>query len=243
MERLREVNLKLKLSKCHFVRKSVEFLGHILTPKGLQPNPSKVTAVERFPAPCNVSELCQFLGLTSYYRRFIERFSKIASPLHHLTKRVEWNRTNECQQAFELLKEKLISAPVLSYPNFDLDFVLETDASIKGLGAVLSQRKPGSACHPIAYASRSLSNPERHYSITELETLAVVWAIQHFRTYLYGHDVTVITDHSAVRAILDNPESNGKHARWWLKVFGSGINHLKVIHRPGRENTAADALS
>jgi len=187
--------------------------------------------------------LCQFLGLTSYYRRFIERFSKIASPLHHLTKRVEWNWTNECQQAFELLKEKLISAPVMSYPNFDLDFMLETDASIKGLGAVLSQRKPGSACHPIAYASRSLSNPERHYSITELETLAVVWAIQHFRTYLYGHDVTVITDHSAVRAILDNPESNGKHARWWLKVFGSGINHLKVIHRPGRENTAADALS
>ena len=92
---------------------------------------------------------------------------------------------------------------MLSYPDFELDFVLEMDASIKGLGAILSQRKSGSMCHPIAYASRSLSNPEQHYSITELDTLAVVWAIQHFRACLYDHDVTVITDHSAVRAMLD----------------------------------------
>ena len=107
---------------------------------------------------------------------------------------------------------------------------------------VLLKRNLGSVCHPVTYASRSLSIQERHYSTTELETLAVVWAIQHFRTYLYGHNVTVITNHSAVRAILDKPESNRKHARRWLKVFGSGINQLKVIHRPGRENIAADDL-
>ena len=149
-----------------------------------------------------MSELSQFLGLTSYYRRFIAGFSKIASPLQHLTrKEVGWNWTLECQPAFELLKESLTSAPVLAYPNFDLDFVLETDASIRGLGAILSQKKSGSLCHLIAYASRSLSNTERHYSITELETLAVVWAIQYFRAYLYGHNVTVISDHSAVRAV------------------------------------------
>ena len=211
---LREVNLKLKLPKYHFVRKSAEFLGHVLTPERLQPNPGKVTAVQAFSASHNVSKLRQFLGLTSYYRRFIANFSKITSPLHHLTKKeVDWNWTEDCQQTFDMLKERLISAPVSSYPNFDFYCVLETDGSIKGLGAILAQRKPGGVCHPIAYASRSLSNPKRHYSITELETLVVVWAIQDFRAYLYGHNVTVITDHFAVRAILDKPESNGKHAR------------------------------
>jgi len=117
---MRKVNLKLKLSKCHFVRKSV---GHGLTPEGLQPNPGKVTAVQAFPAPRNISELHQFLGLTSYYRKFIAKFSTVASPLHHLIqKEVEWNWTKECQQAFESLKEQLISAPVLLYPDFDVDF-------------------------------------------------------------------------------------------------------------------------
>ena len=110
MERLREVNLKLKLPKCHFMRKSVEFLGHILTPQGLQPNPQQVAAVQAFPVPKNVSELRRFLGLTSYYRRFIAQFSKIASPLHYLTKKeVEWIWTGKCQHAFEQLNG-LVSA-------------------------------------------------------------------------------------------------------------------------------------
>ena len=114
----------------------------------------------------------------------------------------------ECQHTFEQLKERLISSPVLAYPNFDLDFVLEMDANIKGLGVILSQCKCDNKCHPVVYASRSLSNPEKHYSITELETLAVM-SIQHFRPYLYGRNVTVITDHSAVRAIM----TIKKHAR------------------------------
>ena len=121
--------------------------------------------------------------------------------------------------------------------------MLETDASIQGLGAILSQPKQDGKLHPLSYASRSLSNSERNYSITELETLGVVWAIHHFRAYLYGHNVTVFTDHSAVKAILDKPNSSPKHARWWLKVFGSGVSHLKIVHRPGRENAGADALS
>ena len=244
MDKLREVNLKLKPSKCHFVRQSVEFLGHILTPKGLQPNPKQVAAVQEFPVPRNVSELRQFLGLTSYYRRFIAQFSRVASPLHNLTRKdIKWDWNEDCQVAFEQLKRKLLTSPILEYPDFEADFVLETDASIQGLGAILSQPKQDDKLHPLAYASRSLSNPERNYSITELETLGVVWAIQHFRAYLYGHNVTVFTDHSAVKAILDKPNSSPKHARWWLKVFGSGISHLKIIHRPGKENAGADALS
>ena len=182
--------------------------------------------------------------MTSYYRRFIDGFAKIASPLHNLTKKNStfiW--TTECQNAFELLKEKLTCAPVFLYPDFGKPFVLETDASIKGLGAVLSQKQDNGQLHPVAFSSRALSPPEKNYGVTELETLAVVWAMQHFNAYLYGHEVTVVTDHSAVKAILQMPNLNGKHARWWLKVFGSGVKKIDIVYRPGRENSKADALS
>ena len=115
--------------------------------------------------------------------------------------------------------------------------MLETDTSIKGLGAVLSQKQSnGQLLHPVAYASRALSPSERNYGFTELETLAVVWAMQHFNAYLYGHEVTVVTDHSAVKAILQTPNLSGKHARWWLKK-------IDIVYRPGQENSKADALS
>ena len=244
LERLRNANLKLKPVKCHFLRQSLEYLGHIITPSGLKPNPKQLEAVQEFPVPTCVTQVRQFLGLTSYYRRFIKGFAEVASPLHSLTKKnVEfvWNR--ECQLAFDLLKQKLTTAPVLVYPNFDQSFVLETDASIKGLGAVLSQRQENSQLHPVAFASRALSAAEKNYSIIELETLAVVWAIQHFHAYLYMHEVMVVTDHSAVKAILQTPSPSGKHTRWWLKVFASGVGKVQMVYRPGRENARADALS
>ena len=181
------------------------------------------------------------LGLASYYRRFVSGFAKIANPLYALTrKNVEFHWNAECQEAFEQLKMKLTSSPVLAYPKFDRCFVLETDASGIGLGAVLSQIQDNGELHPLAFASRALSPCEINYGITELETLAVVWAMSHFRTYLYGQDVVVITDHSAVGAVLQKHGLNGKHARWWLKVYDSGT---KIRHRPGQENTNTDALS
>ncbi len=137
----------------------------------------------------------------------------------------------------------MISSPILCYPNFDKDFQLETDASIKGLGAVLSQKQTDGKYHPVAYASRALSPQERNYSITELETLAVVWAVSHFKTYLYGHNVVVYSDHSAVKAVLETPNPSGKHARWWLKVFGSGLRSIQIVYKAGKDNTNADALS
>jgi len=158
-------------------------------------------------------------------------------------KAVRWEWTLGPQSAFDQLKQSLLNSPVLVYPDFDADFVMETDASIDGLGAILSQKKSDGKLHPVAYASRSTSVVEKHYSITELETLAVVWAVQHFRAYLYGHNVTVITDHSAVKAVLDKPGSIGKLAGWWLKIFSSGIGHVKIVHRPGHENVGADTLS
>ena len=195
IERLQKAGLKLKPAKCHFVCKEVEYLGHFITPDGLKPNPRLVTAVKEFPVPRNAREVRQFLGLSSYYRRFIPLFAKIARPLHELTRNgaeFVWNR--ECQAAFDTLAGKLVQAPVLAYPSFDKAFTLETDASIEGIGAVLSQPQDDGQLHPIAYASRALSPQERKYAITELETLAVVWTISHFHSYLYGHSVTVFTD-------------------------------------------------
>ena len=153
-------------------------------------------------------EVCQFLGLASYYRRFVPCFAKTAAPLHQLlAKGIIFDWTPECQQAFEDLKGKLVSSPVLAFPDFDKSFVLETDTSIQGLGAVLSKKQADEKLHPVAYASRSLANNEERYAITDLETLAVVWAISHFQYYLYGHNVTVCTDHQAVKAILGSPNA------------------------------------
>ena len=244
IQKIQDAGLKLKPAKCQFVREEVEYLGHVLTPSGLKTNLKLVESVVNYPRPQNSKEVKQFLGLSSYYRRFIQKFAAIAQPLTALTRNgvvFEW--TEDCQAAFDRLKQSLTTAPVLCYPAFDLPFVLETDASIKGIGAILSQVQRDGQCHPVAYASRSLTAAERNYGITELETLAVVWSITHYHSYLYGHDVTVYTDHLAVQAILNTPSPSGKHARWWSKVYGAGIGKINIVHRSGKANINADALS
>lgn len=210
--RLHSAHLKLKPTKCHFLCQHVEYLGHLITPHGLQPNPKQVSAVTDFPVPVSVTQVRQFVGLTLFYRSFIENFAQIAAPLHNLTrKEVEFSRTVECQVAFNTLKERLVEAPVLAYPNFNLSFIVETDASHKGFGAVLSQRLDDGKLHPVAFASRALSLSENH-GVTELETPAAVEAIKHFHAYLYGYEVKVVTDRSAVRALLATPSPGEKHA-------------------------------
>ena len=176
--------------------------------EGLKTSPRLVEAVERYPTPQTVQETQRFLGLSSYYRRFIPNFAKIAQPLHGLTCKdtpFTWGPDQDC--AFEELKKWLTTAPVLAYPNFTAKFCMETDASVQGLGAVLSQYQEDGRLHPIAYASRALNAAEKRYGITELETLVVVWGVSHFHHYLYGNSVTIFTDHTAVKAILesDNP--------------------------------------
>ena len=244
IQRISNAGLKLKPTKCHFIREEVEYLGHLITPKGLKTNPTLTSAVANFPQPRNLTELRRFLGMCSYYRRFVPGFAKIASPLQSLTRKdspFRW--TPDCEQSFQSLKSKLTSAPLLAYLSLSQPFTLETDSSIEGLGAILSQPQDDGLLHPVAYASRSLSAAERNYSVTELETLAVVWGITHFIPYLYGHDVTVLTDHTAVKAILQTPNPSGKHARWWTKVYASGVKNVKIQYWPGRLNVSADALS
>ena len=240
---LRKAGLMLNPKKCRIVCDEVEYLGHVVTPQGLKPNNRNLDAVRCFPPPTNLKHLQQFLGLTSYYRRFIPNYARIAYPRHCLTRKgapFEWSA--DCEVAFDILRTKLLTSPVLVYPDFSKDFTLETDASKHGLGAILSQYKD-QRLHPVAYASQSVSTAEANYAVTDLETLAVVWAVTHFRYYLYGHDVTIITDHAAVKAILGAPNLTGKHARWWSKIYGSGINQVSIIHRSGKKNQHADCLS
>ena len=152
--------------------------------------------MQKFPQPENVQDVRKLLGMSSYYRRFTPNFAKVAQPLHRLTaKGVPFDWTAECEAAFLTLKTRLVTPPVLAYPCFSKDFTLETDASIQGLGAVLSQIQEDGKVHPVAYASRALNPSEKNYSVTELETLAVMWAITHFHTYLYKNRATVLTDH------------------------------------------------
>ena len=175
LERFKAAGLKLKPSKCHFISQTVEYLGHLTTPQGISPNPNQVSSIKECPPPKSLKEVRQFLGLASYYWKFIHSFATIAHPLHSLTHKdaiFQWSP--ECQHAFQHLKDALISPPVLVYPNFSKSFTLETSASAKGLGAVLSQLQDDGSLYPVAYANRSLSGAEKRYAITELETLAVV---------------------------------------------------------------------
>lgn len=223
-------------------RDEVPFLGHVISTKGVRPDPAKVEKVRSYPPPTDVTKVRQFLGLASYYRRFIPAFAEVSAPLRALMKKnalFVW--TSACDTAFGELKRLLTCAPVLAYPRFGpgQSFVLETDASGVGLGAVLSQQHDG-VIHPVAYASRSLDKHERNYGISELETLGLVWAVRYFRPYLLGHPCVVYTDHAACLSILNTARPSGKLARWALTIQEMD---LTIKHKAGKQNANADALS
>ena len=170
-DRLRNAGLKLKPSKCHLFKRSVEFLGHVVTENGITTCTEKVKRVQSWPIPASVTELRSFLGLCSYYRRFIRNFTTVAKPLHDLTSPgVKFHWSDTCQQSFEILKTMLCQSPVLAYPSREGKFVLDTDASDFGICGVLSQIQDGRE-HVIAYASRCLSRSERKYCTTERKFL------------------------------------------------------------------------
>ena len=227
------IRLRRKPKRCCVASTSVEYLGHVVSADGIQTDPRKLVTVKQFPTPTDVKCLHSFLGLASYYRRFVPGFSSVAGPLYALTKKdVSFTWSPECQQAFAQLKEFLMSSPVLRFPDFKQPFILETDASGSGLGAVLAQKQPGGTVHPIAYASRSLQKHESNYGITQLEGLGVVWTAKHFRPYLYGHKCTVYTDHEALKSLLNTPHPSGKLARWGMALQELD---LTILHRSGKQ--------
>jgi deoxyuridine 5'-triphosphate nucleotidohydrolase len=240
-ERLRNAGLKLKRKKCYFFKKELAFLGHIISEKGIHPDPDKITAVNNQPPPTNLRELRQFLGLASYYRKFVEGFAKIAAPLNQLMKKeisYEWEQQH--QEAFEYLKKRLVTTPILAHPDFNKPFVIMTDASALGLGAVLSQKDDNGRETVIRYASRRTNDAERSYSATNLECLAVVWAVQYFRKYVAGTRFQIITDHSAITSLMKTQNPRGQMARW---IIALQEYDFEVIYRPGRIHSNVDTLS
>ena len=241
LQAISNAGLKLKLSKCSFAKSSLDFLGYTISSTGLSPNPGKVEAIRNFPVPTNLAELRRFLGMTSYYRRFISGSSDIANRLNRLTQKdVPFCWTERCNIAFEKLKEKLASAPVLAFPMLNEDYILYTDASDVGIGAVLCQKADDGDEKVISFVSKAFSGAEKNWTTTEEEAYAVVWALQYFHPYVYGRKVTIYTDHKALKWLQDIKQPNGKLARWILKLeeYDYTIEHL-----PGIMVQHADALS
>ncbi|GJX65699.1 putative reverse transcriptase domain-containing protein [Tanacetum coccineum] len=191
LELLKKEQLYAKFSKCEFWIPKVQFLGHVIDSQGIHVDPAKIESVKDWASPKSAMEIRQFLGLAGYYRRFIEGFSKIAKPMTKLTqKKIKFDWSDKAEAAFQLIKQKLCSAPILALPEGNEDFIAYCDASIKGLGAVLMQREK-----VIAYASRQLKIHEKNYTTHDLELGAVVFALKIWRHYLYGTRCTVFTDH------------------------------------------------
>ena len=239
-QRLLEANLKLKPPKCSLFRREVKFLGHIVCGAGIRTDPAKIEAVQEWPVPISAKQIRSFLGLCSYYRRFIHGFADLARPLHKLTeKSTPFQWTDECQLSFQRLKAALTSAPVLAYPRPEGQFTLDTDASGEAIGAVLSQSQD-EELKVIGYFSKAMTKAERDYCITRKELLAVVMAVKHFHPYLYGRTTILRTDNAAVSWMRSLKMPSGQVARW-LEVIGT--YDLQVTHRPGRVHNNADALS
>lgn len=240
LTKLRQANLKVKPTKCNLFSTQVQYLGHIISSGGVKADPAKVEAVRQWPVPKSQPEVRSFLGLASYYRRFVKGFAEIARPLHQLTekgRRFKW--TEACQNSFEQLKRSLMSAPVLAYPDPAKTFILDTDASDAGIGAVLSQEEEGRE-HVIAYASRALTKQERKYATTKKELLSMVTFIKHFKHYLLGKEFILRTDHNSLRWLHNFQGLEGQLARW-LEQLASF--QYRIVHRPGRSHANADALS
>ncbi|GFR00263.1 retrovirus-related Pol polyprotein from transposon 17.6 [Trichonephila clavata] len=239
-EKLKEAKLKLNPSKCNLFRHEVNYLGHIISADGVRTDPQKVSAVKDWRRPKNMHELRSFLGLCTYYRRFVKGFSSIARPLHRLTENKQkflW--TDECEEAFNSLKAALTSSPILVYPDPEKQFILDTDASHESVGAVLSQEINGQE-HVIAYWSKCLSKPERNYCVTRKELLAIVKAVENFHSYLYGRKFLLRTDHASLTWLLNFKNTEGQISRWIQKLEEYDF---EIKHRKGSLHGNADALS
>ena len=243
LNRIREAGLTLKPKKCRLFRQSVSFLGHVVSSEGVSCDPEKIEAVKSWETPKTVTDIRSFLGFANYYRRFIKSFAHIASPLTALTqKNVIFEWSDECELAFQCLKQKLVEAPVLAYPTQESNskYILDTDASLVGIGGVLSQTQNGVE-RVIAYASQTLSKSERNYCTTYRELLAVVRFVKHFRHYLLGENLFLIrTDHSSLRWLMNFKDPEGLISRWLLSLQPF---NFEIKHRKGINHGNADGLS
>ena len=240
LERIRQAGLKLKPTKCELFATEILYLGFMVTGKGVRPDPAKVDSVRKWPRPCNVADVRSFLGFASYHRRFIKGFSDIARPLTELTQKgIDFVWEDRQEKAFLDLRVSLCTAPVLSHPRPNCDFILDTDASNFAVGGVLSQVVDGKE-QVIAFASSALSHSQMNYCTTHRELLAVVSMTKRFRHYLLGRRFLLRTDHSSLRWLLNYRDVDGMLARWLVKLQEYD---MLIEHRPGRLHGNADGLS
>ena len=231
----------MRPEKCHFAKQQVAYLGHIISNEGICPDPTKVSTISNFAPPTDAKQLKQFLGLSNYYRKYIQGYADIAEPLYKLLRKSSsgfcWNA--QCQSAFDTLRQKLITPPILAYPNFKIPFTVSTDASATAIGAILSQTQEGTE-RVLAYWSRQLQKAERNYSTIEREALAIVVAVKEFYPYLYGFPFTVITDHNPLTSLKGLKDTGGRLTRWimFLQQF-----NFDVKYKQGSTHANVDALS
>lgn len=251
-DRFRKFGLKLSPKKCQFLMKKVKYIGHIISEEGVQADPDKINKVKDWPIPKTPDDVRQFLGFAGYYRKFILNFSKIARPLIDIMavgKKTRgkqkvppstWHWGEKQDVAFNTLKERLTSSPVLGFPDFTKPFELHTDASMSGLGAVLYQEQEG-AKRVIAYASRGLSKSERNYPVHKLEFLALKWSItEKFSDYLTGTKFAVFTDNNPLTYVLTTAKLDATGHRW---IAALSSYDFSITYKPGKMNTDADILS
>ncbi|KAL0543848.1 hypothetical protein IC582_018953 [Cucumis melo] len=236
LQTLQDNKLYAKFSKCEFWLKQVFFLGHVVSKAGVSLDPAKIEAVTSWPRPSTVSEVRSFLGLAGYYRRFVENFFRIATPLTQLTRKGApffWSKT--CKDSFQNLKQKLVTALVLTIPDGSGSFMIYRDASKKGLGCVLMQQGK-----VVAYASRQLKSHEENYPTHDLELAAVVFALKIWRHYLYGEKIQIFTDHKSLKHFFTQKELNMRQ-RGWLELVKD--YDCEILYHPSKANVVADALS
>ena len=244
LERLRDVGLTAKPSKCEVACQSLQFLGHVVGNGTLQPQCNKITQIKDAKPPRTKKELRSFLGFVGYYRRFIPNFAALASPLTDLTKaklpnQIEWGDSQE--ESFKALKAHLASFPILQLPDCDKPFYLRTDASNAGIGAVLLQENDETGeKFPVSYASRKLLPREKPYATVEKEALAIVWGIQKYEPYLYGREFVLQTDHQALTYLHRAKQSNARIMRWALTLQPY---RFRVESIKSSQNVGADFLS
>lgn len=239
--RLRKASLKVKTRKCQFCRENTKFLGFQGSKEGIKVDEKGIETIKNYPTPKSAKEVKQFLGLASYYRKFINGFADSAEPLNKLTRtRIKFNWDKNAQEAFYKLKKALISPPILIFPNLEKPFRVICDASAFGIGAVLCQLDEVGNERVVSYASRTLNKAEHNYSTIERELLAIVWATKQYRVYLYGTQFELVTDHKPLTFLKSLGEGSARLARWRLALEELSYT---ITYKNGEANTNADALS
>ena len=237
----KKANLKFKAEKCFFGLKAVQFLGFLMNKDGIAPDSDKTEPIKNYPIPTNVKEMRSFNGFSNYFRSFIPNYSLMMRPLYHLTRKKNpfiW--TDECQRAFNAIREAIINDVMLVHPDYSKPLVICSDASDYAVGYFLAQETQKGVLKPIAFGGRSLIDAETRYSVTEKELLAIKCALEKFHHYVIGHKFKIFTDHSALLALKSKTDLTGRMARW-VELFSR--YDYEIFHLAGKLNSVSDCLS